>query len=298
MKKMLFVINPNAGQKKAARSLAEMVSVFNRANYDVNVYITEKQGDAAEKIFQTAKEADAVVCCGGDGTFNEALTGLLYAGADVPLGYIPAGTSNDFATSLKLPLDPVEAAKNIVQGQPVAYDVGQFNDRYFSYVASFGAFTRTSYTTPQSVKNALGHTAYILSGIQEISQIREISAKLELDGKVLEGHYLFGAVCNSTSVAGILTLDPSQVDMQDGKFEILLVRAPSDFAEVAECIQAVQNKTYNCKMLSFLSARNVKITMGEAVDWTLDGEYQPGVTHVQITNRHRAIRLLTRETQA
>lgn len=298
MKKMLFVINPNAGQKKAARSLAEMVSVFNRANYDVNVFITEKQGDAADMIFKRAKDVDAVVCCGGDGTFNEALTGLLYAGVDVPLGYIPAGTSNDFATSLKLPLDPVEAAKNIAQGQPVAYDVGQFNDRYFSYVASFGAFTRTSYTTPQSVKNALGHTAYILSGIQEISQIREISAKLELDGKVLEGHYLFGAICNSTSVAGILTLDPSQVDMQDGKFEILLVRSPKDIAEVAECIQAVQNKTYNCKMLSFLSARNVKITMDEAVDWTLDGEYQPGVAQVQITNRHKAIRLLTREMQA
>ena len=295
MRKMLFAMNPNAGQKKAAKSLMEIVSVFNRADYDVNVFITEKKGDAEEKIFRTAKEYDAVVCSGGDGTLNEAITGILRSGVNVPLGYIPAGTTNDFANSLGLPLDPVEAAKNIAEGQPITYDVGQFGDRYFSYVASFGAFTRTSYNTPQSIKNALGHTAYILSGIQEISQIREISAKLELDGQVMEGHYLFGAVCNSTNVAGILTLDSSQVDLRDGKFEILLVRSPADLAEVAECIQALQTKTYNCKMVSFLSAGKIKITMDEAVDWTLDGEYQPGDNHVQIVNRHLAIRLLTRE---
>lgn len=295
MKKMLFVMNPCAGLKKANRYLADIVSIFNRADYEVSVYITEKQGDAAKIVSQQAQKLDVVVCCGGDGTFNETMSGVLAAGVKLPIGYIPAGSTNDFANSLKLPTDVLEAARNIVQGKPVEYDVGLFEDRYFSYVASFGAFTRASYATPQSIKNALGHTAYILSGIQELSQIRQIGAKLELDGKELEGKFLFGAICNSTSVAGILTLDPSKVDMRDGQFEILLVRSPKDLTEVAECIQAFQNKTYDCKMVSFRSASSVKITMDEPVDWTLDGEYQPGKKQVQITNQHLAIQLLTKE---
>ena len=295
MKKMLFAVNPNAGMKKAAKHLSDMIGIFNRAGYDVSVYITEKKGDAQVKVMEMADAVDVVVCCGGDGTFNEAMTGVMQAGVDVPLGYMPAGSTNDFANSLKLPTDMLEAARNIVEGQPVPYDVGKFGDRYFSYVASFGAFTRTSYATPQNLKNALGHTAYILSGIQELSQIREISVKLEMDEGVLEGNYLFGAVCNSTSVAGILTLDPKQVDMRDGRFEVLLVRSPKDLAEVTECIQAFQNKTYNCKMVSFLNAKSVTVTMEQPVDWTLDGEYQQGLEQVQITNQHLAIRLLTRE---
>ena len=295
VKKMLFVMNPNAGLKKAKKYLADIVDIFNRAGYEVTVYITEKQGDAQKMVTRYAKKLDVVVCCGGDGTFNETICGVLDSGVRLPIGYIPAGSTNDFANSLKLPTDPVEAARLIANGKTVSYDVGLFEDRYFSYVASFGAFTRASYATPQNVKNALGHTAYVLSGIQELSQIREIGAKLELDDKVIEGSFLFGAICNSTSVAGILTLDPSKVDMRDGKFEILLVRTPKDLAEVAECIQAFQNKTYDCKMVSFLSAKSVTVTMDEAVDWTLDGEYQPGKNQVHIENKHLAIRLLAKE---
>lgn len=291
MKQMLLIMNPCAGTRKANRYLVDMVGIFNRAGYQVQVYVTQKQGDAVAAA-QQAAGMDAVVCCGGDGTFNETLSGLLQAELDIPMGYIPAGSTNDFASSLKLSGNVLQAARDIVQGQPVAYDVGLFNDRYFSYVASFGAFTRTSYATPQSIKNALGHTAYILGGIQELSQIRDISARLELDDQVLEGHYIFGAVSNSTSLAGLLTLDPAQVDMQDGKFEVLLVRAPRDLVEIAECIQAFQNKTYNCKMVSFRSAKNIRIVMDDPVDWTLDGEQQTGHTQVLIQNRHLAIRLL------
>ena len=202
------------------------------------------------------------------------------------------GTFISFFNSLKLSSDVLTAARHIAHGQPVAYDAGEFSNRFFSYVASFGAFTRASYATPQSVKNALGHTAYLLSGIQELSQIRDIQVKLELDGDMVEGRYIFGAVCNSTSVGGLLTLDPGQVDMRDGKFEILLVRAPKDLVEIAECIQAFQNKTYNCNMVSFRSAQNVKVIMDSPVDWTLDGEQQPGLSQVEICNRHLAYRLL------
>ena len=214
MKKMLFVINPYAGMRKASKVLAEILAVFNRAEYDVRVYVTAGQGDAIGAVERLSEGMDLVVCCGGDGTFNETITGLMNADRKVPVGYIPAGSTNDFATSLRLSSDCVEAARQIVEGVPNAYDAGKFGGRYFSYVASFGAFTKASYSTPQNVKNLLGHVAYLLEGMQELSQIRKLHVKMILDGEeVLEDDYIFGAVCNSTSVGGIMTLDPSQVDL-------------------------------------------------------------------------------------
>lgn len=295
MKNMLFIMNPCAGTKKANRYYMQLVELFNRSGYRVTAHITDGKGNAAQVAQELAAEMDVVVCCGGDGTFNETLSGVMAAGCNTPIGYIPAGSTNDFASSLELPTGIMRCARNIVEGVPTPYDVGMFNDRYFSYVASFGAFTRASYATPQSVKNALGHTAYLLSGISEISQIRKIKARLVLDGALVEDEFLFGAVCNSTSVAGVLTLDKSVVDMQDGKFEVLLVRAPKNLTEINECIKAIQNKTYDCKMLTFRSASKVEVTMDEPVDWTLDGEYQPGVSEIRFKNCHLALQLLTKE---
>ena len=292
MKQMLFILNPCAGTRKANKVLADILAVFNRAEYDVHTYITAGSKDALSAVRRFAAGMDIVVCCGGDGTFNETVSGLLEAGLDIPLGYIPAGSTNDFANSLQLPTDPVAAAQRIVEGTAKALDVGLFDKRYFSYVASFGAFTKASYATPQSIKNALGHTAYLLEGIRELSQIRKTHVRLELDGEVLEDDYLFGAVCNSTSMGGILTLDPNQVDMGDGMFEVLLVRAPRDLAEIGECILAVQKKQYNCRMMSFRSAKEVTITADSDMFWTLDGEMAAGHHAVTVTNLHHAIRLM------
>ena len=293
MKKMLFVINPFAGMRKAAKNLTEILAVFNQADYDVRVYITAAQGDAIQAVKRLAPGMDLVVCCGGDGTFNETITALLESGLQLPVGYIPAGSTNDFASSLGLPADCVEAAKKIVEGTPVAYDAGSFGSRYFSYVASFGAFTRASYRTPQNIKNALGHTAYLLEGIQELSQIRKHHVKLILDGEeVLEDDYLFGAICNSTSVGGIMTLDPNQVDLQDGKFEVLLVRAPQTLQEIPECLLAVQKQQYNSAMMTFRSASSVEIQADPEMAWTLDGEKENGHALVKAENLHRAIRII------
>lgn len=297
MKKMLLVVNPIAGMRKGARFLPEIISVFNQENYDVHVYITSERSAAVQAVAERAAEMDIVVCCGGDGTFNETVTGLLRSGADVPLGYIPTGSTNDFASSLHLSLDPVKAAQDIVAGAPCPYDVGYFGQRCFAYVASFGVFTRTSYTTPQSVKNALGHTAYLLEGIQELSQIRNIPIKMELDGQTVEGNYLFGAICNSTSVGGILTLDPKQVDMSDGQFEVLLVRAPRDLNEIRDCINALRTQKYNCGMITFRSARHITVHASPDMPWSLDGEWESGHERVEITNLHHAIRLIKREKQ-
>ena len=293
MKKLFFVMNPYAGVRKASKQLADILAVFNRAGFDVIVYITQSQGDAQEVVRNRAKEMDLIVCSGGDGTFNETVSGVLESGADVPIGYIPSGSTNDFANSLGLAADPVEAAKNIANGKPERFDVGSFNGRHFTYVASFGVFTKTSYATPQNVKNALGHTAYVLGGIQELSQLKNTyHLKMELDGEMVEGDFVFGAVCNSTSVGGIITLDADRVDMQDGLFEILLIRYPKDLTEVAECIQALQNKTYNSKMLTFRSARNISIVADPNMAWTLDGEKELGSAQIKVENLHRAFTLV------
>lgn len=298
LKKMLFVMNPYAGTRKANRYLAEIIAIFNRAGFDVNTYMTGGQGDAIPYVKEHAGGADVVVCCGGDGTFNETISGLLQAGVDIPVGYIPAGSTNDFAASLKLSGNILQAAQDIVEGTPMRYDVGRFGQRYFSYVASFGAFTKASYTTPQNIKNLLGHTAYVLEGIQEISQIRPEHVRLELDDEVVEDDFLFGAISNTTSVGGILTLDPKQVDMCDGAFEVMLVRAPRELGELGECLRALQKQEYNCSMITFRSARRIRIFASDTMDWTLDGEREPGHAEVEVENLHTAVQILRNEAKA
>ena len=292
MKKMLLVVNPYSGQKKAGKMLAEIIALFNRADYAVQAYITAGPGDATGEVARLCDQVDLVVCCGGDGTFNETIAGLLQVGSNTPVGYIPAGSTNDFASSLHLPCDLLEAAKEIIEGRPVAYDAGSFGGRIFSYVASFGAFTRASYATPQGIKNALGHTAYVLEGIQELSQIRKEHIRMIVDGEEVEDDFLFGAICNSTSVGGILTLDPEVVDLRDNKLEILLVRAPRNLAELHECILAVQSQKYNCAMLTFRSATHIRIFADPDMPWTLDGEREDGHSEVVVVPQHLAYRLM------
>ena len=296
MKKLLFVINPYAGMRRAAKMLPEILAVFNRADYDVRVYVTAEAGDAIQAVKEIATEMDLVVCSGGDGTFNETITGLMQADLQIPVGYIPSGSTNDFAASLQIPSDPVEAARQIVEGEPTYYDLGRFGDRYFSYVASFGAFTKASYSTPQSVKNLLGHMAYLLEGMQELSQIRKHHLKLTLDGnEVLEDDYIFGAICNSTSVGGIMTLDPNQVDLKDGKFEVLLVRAPKNWQEISECLLALQKQQYNSAMMTFRSASQITVEAEPDMPWTLDGEKEEGHEIVEIHNLQQAIQIIQKK---
>ena len=295
MKKLLFIMNPFAGQKKANKVLPEILLVFTEAGYEIQVAMTTGSGSATKLAAKYGSGKDLIVCCGGDGTLNETVTGLLRAGLNqIPVGYIPSGTTNDFASSLKLSHNPVQAAKDIVEGQSIAYDVGRFGDRYFCYVASFGAFTKASYAVPQTVKNALGHTAYVLGGISELSQIRNEHVRMEIDGEVVEDDFLFGAICNSTSIGGILTLPPDQVDMGDGIFEVMLIRAPRNVNEITECLLAVQNQTYNCGMITFRPARSVKILSDPFMSWTLDGEKATGYSEITVNNLHHAISIIQR----
>lgn len=290
MDKMLLIINPCSGQKKAKKLLTDIIDIFNRAGYTVFTHVTCCSGDGENAVLRYAAQMDLIVCCGGDGTFNETVSGVLKSGIDIPIGYIPAGSTNDFAASLRLSTDILQAARDITQGTVARLDVGCFAGRYFSYIASFGAFTKTSYTTPQSMKNALGHAAYVLSGIQELSQLRSYPLRFELpNGDVIEDRFLFGAISNSTSVGGILTLSPDKVDMADGMFELLLIRAPKDPHELSECVRALQQKTYNCAMITFVNTDSVKVIAPEDMSWTLDGEHEPGHSQTEVRCLHKAI---------
>ena len=285
-------MNPCAGVKKANKVLADILSVFNKAGYENVVYMTQAPGHGAQIVQEKGRDKNLIVCVGGDGTFNEVISGMLTAGIDCPVGYIPAGSTNDFASSLQLPSNPVAAAEAIVKGKPTKFDVGTFGGRFFSYVASFGMFTKSSYATPQNMKNALGHLAYVLESIKELSQIKSWHLKLELEDEVLEGDYIFGALSNSTSVGGVLTLSKELVNLADGKFEVLLVRAPKNPAELSDCVVRLLQQKYDTPMLTLRAASRIKITAPEDMTWTLDGEMEPGHDQVEVVNHHLAITLM------
>ena len=293
MRALYLVINPNAGTRQARRFLPEIISVFNRANYFCSVYVTEKRGDATRFVQKYAGGTDLVVACGGDGTLNEVITGLQLGGHIIPLGYIPCGSTNDFAGGLGLPSEPLIAAGTIVSGTPHALDAGLFApDRYFSYTASFGAFTSVSWSTPQNVKNVLGHAAYILEGIRSLADIRPIHMKITADGQQYEEDYIFGAVCNSTSLGGVLKLEDRDVDMNDGRFETLLIPFPEDLLVLNRILTALRTHHYDDPSLHFLRAAALTFEGAPDVTWTLDGEAADGSGCVEIRNIHNAISLI------
>ena len=293
LKHLLLVINPNAGTRQGRRFLPEMISVFSRAGYLCSVYITEKRGDATEYVRKYAGAVDLLVACGGDGTLNEVITGLKQGNHLTPLGYIPCGSTNDFASGLGLPAAPLIAAETVVIGTPRPLDVGLFApDRYFSYTASFGAFTSVSWSTPQNVKNVLGHAAYILEGIRSLADIRPIRMRITADGQQYDEDYIFGAICNSTSLGGVLKLEDRDVDMNDGRFEALFIPFPEDLLVLNRILTALRTHHYDDPSLHFLRASSFTFEGAPDVTWTLDGEAADGGHIVEIKNIHNAIKLV------
>ncbi|MCQ2554087.1 MAG: YegS/Rv2252/BmrU family lipid kinase [Clostridia bacterium] len=298
-RKVLLIVNPCSGQMKVNKMLTEIVDVFTKAGFMTTVLTTTRLGDATEYAKEYSKQFDLIVCAGGDGTFNETVAGVIKSGVRTPIGYIPCGSTNDFAQSLGLSKNVVQAAKDIVSGYPITFDVGDFNGRPFTYVASFGAVTSVSYETPQNVKNALGHLAYILGGINSIPSIRATNIRIETSsGKVFDGDYIFGAISNSKSIAGILTLSDKFVDMADGKFELLLVKMPMDMIELGEIISILSTQNFNNdSLVTFVNDSEFKITTSGENNWTLDGEYQQGCEEIFIKNQHNAIDLVMKKRQ-
>lgn len=296
MKRALIVLNPCAGTKLANKYFVEILQVFTEAGYETVVAVTQKRGDGTDIVIERGAGYDLIVAIGGDGTFNEVMDGVLTANLDVKIGYIPAGSTNDFGSSLGLTKDVVQSARSIVNGSIHTLDVGAFNGRHFSYVASFGAFTRSSYEAPQSLKNTLGHLAYVLEGIKDLPSIKPERLVIQTEYERYEGEYLFGAVCNSTSVAGLLTLSEKIVDMTDGKFEVILIKTPSNVFELNQIITALatQNFTHS-PMITFFSTDSLEITANPYMSWTLDGEYQEGCETIKVQNLHGVLKVLLDE---
>ncbi len=297
-KRILFIMNPASGQRKGAKALADIISVFSAAECETVCYMTRGRADATALAESEAQSADTVVCAGGDGTLNEVITGLLKAGIDKPIGYIPCGSTNDFASTLGLPKNLKTAAEVAVGGEPRRLDAGRFGDRYFSYVASFGAFTKVSYATSQTVKNALGHLAYVLSGIKDIPNIKAVHARFVIDGEIFEDDYIFGAVSNSTSLGGIFTLPEKDVSLDDGLLEVMLIKSPKNAAELSRLLVAITNKNYKeNKMITFLSAKKIEVHTDEPLPWTLDGEYGDEQTDIVIENVPHAFALMAPKSE-
>lgn len=296
LRSMLVIMNPRSGMRHGAKSLSEILAILQSGGYLPTVLQTEKPGDAMRFVCDYGKDADVIVCIGGDGTLNEVVTGMIEAGYTQPIGYLPAGSTNDFAGSLGLSKDILTAARDVIGGKPMTYDVGRFAGRCFTYVASFGAFTRTSYSTPQDVKNALGHVAYLLSGIYDLTRIRAIPMRVQTDHEVFEGEYIFGAISNSTSIGGMLHLDPEIVDLNDSLLEVLLIRVPANAAELAQLLYALSSQSFDeSDCIQFCSTTCVSVETQEDVDWSLDGEFAKGQEKISIVNVPNAIRVIVPE---
>lgn len=248
---VLLILNPAAGKKKARTGLCDIVEGFCRADCQVTVFTTLRAGHAARLAAEYAPSHDLIVCCGGDGTLNEVVAGLLASGCPKPLGYIPAGTTNDFAASLRLPRNMAKATEAILKGAPHQLDAGIFNDRYFVYIASFGAFTEASYAAPQNAKNAFGHLAYVLEGLKDLTAIRPFPMTVEADGRCYEGPFLFGSVSNTTSIGGMVKLPPALVEMGDGRLEVLLIRPPQNAGELTRILQSCRSRPMTASWSTF-----------------------------------------------
>ena len=284
-KKLLFIVNPRAGKRKSREPLFDAVSIYSEAGYLVSVRVTSHPGEATELAEDLGEEFDLVVCHGGDGTLNETVNGVMRIPKEKrpAVSYLPGGSTNDFAASLNISSNPAEAALSAMRLEPRKLDVGRFGERNFVYVASFGAFTKTTYTVPQDIKNVFGHFAYMLDGVKNLDTLCPYRMKITADGEVFDGEYFFGAISNSTSIAGLMKLSDEEVLFNDGLFELLLVPVPRTSAAMQALILALVNKDYyNSEGLIFRHVKHVTAETAEDIPWTLDGEYDPGAPFVEI----------------
>ena len=289
---LLFIVNPRAGRTRSTAPLFDAVAHFCASGYLVDLQLTQAREDATRLARELGGKFDAVVCCGGDGTLNETVTGLMDLPSPPPLGYIPAGSTNDFAASLHLPDQPLEAARIITASGGRPLDVGSFNGRPFIYVASFGAFTRASYSAPQNVKNDLGHLAYILEGVKDLSTLRPYRASVATEEECFDGEFLFGAVTNATSVGGLVKLKEDQVCLDDGLFELLLIPNPKSIADLQGLARSLLLQDFTGGGVIFRHVHTLTVQTPEDLPWALDGEFDPGGAQVEIHNLHRRLTFL------
>lgn len=295
MKKLLFVVNGHSGKGQIKNKLLDIIDIMIKEGYHVQVHTTQEREDATKVVREQAKYYDLVVCSGGDGTLDEAVTGMMQSEVRTPLGYIPAGSTNDFANSLEIPKDMIQAAQTAVLGVPFSCDVGEFNGDYFIYVAAFGIFTDVSYATSQELKNALGHVAYILEGAKRLHTIKSYHMRVEYDGNEIEGDFLLGMITNSTSVGGFKNMTGKDVKLDDGMFEVTLIHKPKNIIELNTIIASLTNLKDETDLIDSFRADSVKFYSEEEIPWTLDGEFGGDHKEVQIKDHCKAVDIMINE---
>lgn len=291
-KKLLFVFNPLSGKGQIRGKLTDIVDIFVKAGYEVQIRPTQGPQDARQQVMEKAGKFDLVVCCGGDGTLDEVVGGMMLRKGRRPIGYIPAGSTNDFAVSLKLPRQMAKAAEAAVCGQPVACDVGNMNGNYFVYIAAFGLFTDVSYETPQEWKNLLGHAAYLLEGAKSIASIKSYHMKITCDGECEEGDFLYGMVTNSTSVGGFKNMAGPNVHLDDGLFEVTFIKMPKNPLELSEILASLTSRRDETDLIYSAKAEQVLVEADEPIAWTLDGEFGGEHDRVLIKNERQAVEIM------
>ena len=292
MKKLLFIVNPSAGKKHIRSQLFDIVDLFVKADYNVRVYPTQAKGDATRIVSEEGWLYDLIVCAGGDGTMDEVAAGCMKCGCDTPIGYIPCGTTNDFARSLGIPKDHIRAAKRIVKYEPRPIDVGSFNGDCFVYVAAFGAFTEVTYTTPQQYKNYLGHMAYVIEGIKSLPSLTSYHLKITYDDNVIEDDFFIGMITNSLTVGGFPNPNSKIAEMDDGLYEALFVKYPVNPLDLQATVTAYLMGEFNPEYMYQFKAGKIIVESPEAIQWTLDGEFGGSVTYAEVENMHNALNII------
>ena len=296
-KKLLLIVNPCSGKAKMKTELLKVVQDFSDADYEVTVYPTKSREDATVRTRQVKQdEFDLVVVCGGDGTLNEAISGFMETGVKVTLGYIPAGTLNEWSSNIGISRNILQAAKDIPDGKVITLDTGKFGDKYFTYTASFGAFTSASYSVPQNVKNTFGQAAYFFEGIKELVNLKTYHLKFECEEKTVEGDYIFGGISNSLSLGGVLKFEESMVKLNDGYFEVVLIKKPDNILKYQPLIDALLHKKFDYEGIEFFHTKAVKVSGGDGLSWTLDGEYAAGTEELLVENIPSGITLIVPDT--
>ena len=293
MKKLLFIYNPHSGKGMINNYLTDIVDKFVKNGYRVELYPTQKKLDAKEKVIRWAEDCDMVVCSGGDGTLNDVISGIMEMEDRIMLGYIPAGSTNDFATSIMLPKNMLESADVVMKGMPLSVDIGSFNRRTFVYIAAFGAFTDVSYMTPQEMKNVLGHQAYIIEAFTKLSSLRSYRMRVKTKDIEVEDEFLYGMITNSVSVGGFKGITGKGVILNDGLFEVTLVKKPQKVFEMQLIFGALLGLDVKCESVMTFKADKLIIESVEKVPWVLDGEYGGSPKKITIRNHKKAIDIKT-----
>lgn len=291
-KKLLFIYNPKAGKGQIRNNLFDIVDIFVKAGYEVTARPTQYAGEAVEIAADRTAKYDLVVCSGGDGTLDEVVTGIMKSVRRRPIGYIPAGSTNDFANSLHIPKSMKQAAVAAVNGRLFACDVGSFNDNTFVYIAAFGLFTEVSYETSQEVKNVLGHMAYLLEGMKKLTAIKSYHLRVTTQDTVIEDDFLYGMITNSISVGGFKGITGKFVDLSDGVFEVTLVKRPKNLEDLNQILGALTMRDIDAAQMYCFKTACLKIESEEEVAWTLDGEFGGRHTEVIIENQKQALNIM------